>query len=88
MSVVNIQLVGSIRFMLIGFMYMVTLGNLDYTPYNKMDFGILPLNCHFEGAVSYMLMIINIHWNFCWSYDLYLSIKKPMSYSEHFFSFY
>lgn len=35
-----------------------------------------------------MLLIINIHWNFCWSYDLYLSVKKPMSYTEHFYYFY
>ena len=87
-SILNVQLLSSVRFTLIGLSYTVTLGNIEYSPYNKKDFGFLPLNWRLEGAISYMLLIINMHWNLFWTYDLYLSVRKPMSYSEKLYSFY
>ena len=81
-------MVSSLRFLVIGLVYVISLGDLNYTPFENMDFGFLPFDCRLEGAVSYMLLIMNINWNFCWSYDLYLSVTKPMSYTENYFSFY
>lgn len=81
-------MISNLRFIVIGFVYWVTFGDINYTPMNNRDFGIFPLKCKLEGAISYMLIIFNMFWNYCWSYDLYLCVKRPMKYTEHFFSFY
>jgi hypothetical protein len=88
MSILSLEMLSAFRFTIIGLVYIVTTGNLEYTPYKNRDFGILPFNCKLEGTFSYMLLILNILWNCCWSYDLYLCVKKPMSYSENFFPTY
>ena len=88
MSILFIQMLSNLRFLVIGFVYWVTLGDLKHTPMNNRDFGLFPLKCKLEGAFSYMLIILNMFWNYWWSYDLYLWVKKPMKYTEHFYSFY
>jgi hypothetical protein len=43
MSILNIQLLSSFRFLIIGLTYVISLGNLEYTPSNFKDFGFIPL---------------------------------------------
>ena len=88
LTILILEAINAARFMVVGLVYLLSFGNMEYTPYNNRDFGILPFGCKLEGAIAYMVLILNILWNCCWSYDLYLCVKKPMSYSENFFPLY
>ena len=82
--ILNILVVGlltSLRFLVIGTVFLI-MRKMSYTPMAGRDFGIVDLKCRLEGAYGYTMIIFSILWNFCWTWDLVVSVKNPMVYSE------
>jgi len=87
-NIMFVSLLSSLRFLVIGGVFAGTKFNLGMTPLNLKDFGFIPLNCKLEGVFSYMIMIFNILWNTCWTWELVNCVKNPMVYSENKHKYY
>ena len=62
--------------------------DLVYTPLGGKDFGLIDYNCKIQGIFSYTLFVTVILWNFVYTYDIYLTVNKPLMYNEKYMFYY
>jgi hypothetical protein len=87
-QILMIQFFISIKYLVTGISFKVYGNDLAHTPKNLMDFGLLPYGCKIEGLVAYMLFFFIILWNFAFTYDVYLTVNKPMVFNENYVFYY
>jgi hypothetical protein len=87
-QILMIQFFISVKYLVTGISFKVYGNDLDHTPKSLMDFGLLPYGCKIEGLVAYMLFFFIILWNFAFTYDVYLTVNKPMVFNENYVFYY
>ena len=50
---------------------------------NLKDFGFLSYDCKIEGLIAYMMFVTIILWNFVLTYDVYVTVNKPLVFNEN-----
>lgn len=87
-QILMIQFFISLKYLVTGLSFKLYGDDLNYTPQNLMDFGFLPYGCKIEGLVAYMMFFMIILWNFVFTYDVYLTVNKPMVFNENYVFYY
>lgn len=87
-NILFLQFLNSLKYLVTFSTYKIMGDDLNYSPYYLHDFGFMNFNCRIEGLVSYLLFILIVLWNFIWTYDIYLTMCKPLSYSENYVYYY
>lgn len=76
-----INLLSSLRVFVFGFTWLIH-GRTVFQQDKIYDFGILDYGCGLEAGLGNVIMIYTTLWNLWWTYELYISVKNPMVYSE------
>ncbi|CAI2376364.1 unnamed protein product [Moneuplotes crassus] len=82
-QILVLQFFISLKYLVTGASFKITGDDLHHTPYGLMDFGLLNYGCKIEGLIAYMLFFMIILWNFVFTYDVYLTVNKPLMYNEN-----
>ena len=86
-NILILQLLVSIRYLVIGSVFKAHNNDLDWSPFSNRDFGFMSYDCKIEGMISYTVYVMIIMWNFVWTYDIYVTVNKPLVFTEKY-SFY
>lgn len=78
----------SLKYLVTGVAFKYYGNDVEHTPMGLMDFGFLDYGCKIEGLVAYMLFFMIILWNFIFTYDVYLTVNKPLIFNENYVFYY
>lgn len=87
-QILLIQFGVSLKYLVTGTAFKVNGNDLKYTPSELMDFGFLEYGCKIEGLIAYLLFFMIILWNFVFTYDVYLTVNKPLIFNENYVFYY
>lgn len=87
-QILLIQFAISVKYLVTGAAFKIYDHDLDHSPRRLMDFGFLPYGCKIEGLLAYMMFFMIILWNFVFTYDVYLTVNKPMTFNENYVFYY
>lgn len=84
LNILAIQFVTSLKYFVTGGSFKLHHNNIEYTPKSLVDFGLIHYGCKLEGFLAYLLFVYIIIWNLCFTYDVYLTVNRPLSFSENY----
>ena len=86
-NILIINFILSLRVFIFGFTWLINgQTSLDFN--HLKDFGFLDYGWKLESILDNGIMVCTILWNLCWTYELYISVKNPMVFSEMNFAIY
>jgi len=87
-QILLIQFIISLKYLVTGFVFKFYGDDLNHTPLGNLDFGFLSYGCKIEGLLAYALFFMIILWNFILTYDVYLTVNKPLLFNENYLFYY
>ena len=62
--------------------------DLEYSPFSDRDWGFMKFDCKIEAMISYMWYLMVLLWNAVWTYDLYVTVNRPLAFNTERYIFY
>lgn len=63
LNILAIQLVTSLKYFVTGCSFKLHGNDIEHTPKNQVDFGLIHDGCKLEGFLAYLLFVYTIIWN-------------------------